>query len=451
MQHIQPPMSSSTSPAYLGLNKAQEYTLKPAYIIGKGFIQLETSHFGPRDRTKAVNDLIRTMYLALLFKRMVSRYKKRKQPVLIIYASVTGNAANYAYDLGAILSASCNVTFFDACSVNASKDGKILSLIESSTLTIFVSSTQGNGELPSLAHKFFSFLFDDNGHVLSRKNCAVLGFGSSAYPIFCGGSAEISRRLSQIRAREVIPRGECDAVKGESPTFYKFTTKLVEALASVPSASSLMVKLSKELKENNTVSIKRGSLEHFVTVQVFTACEVEDAAAKVFLMHRRGSASRRNSDDSALSLTSTDSSIPTNRASIDSSIASSANTEEETTRKELIMKVVSNTSTTNLTSRENVLVGQVTDRSDLISSYASEDSDLVTRKTALVKINLEFCGNVSLRLLCYFSIYKHSSNHYFFFSLYHKASISTGGSCTSFSPQCSQYGGVEVVCWSSCR
>ena len=123
-------MSSSTSPAYLGLNKAQEYTLKPAYILGKGFIQLETSHFGPRDRTKAVNDLIRTMYLALLFKRMVSRYKKRKQPVLIIYASVIGNAANYAYDLGAILSASCNVTFFDACSVNASKDGKSKKMTE---------------------------------------------------------------------------------------------------------------------------------------------------------------------------------------------------------------------------------------------------------------------------------------------------------------------------------
>ena len=168
-------MSSSTSPAYLGLNKAQEYTLKPAYIIGMGFLQLETNYFGPRDRTKAVNDLIRSMYLALLFKRMVSRYKMRKQPVLIIYASVTGNAANYAYDLGNILSSSCNVTFFDACGVNASKDEQVLSVIESTTLTIFVSSTQGNGELPSLSRKFFSFLFAEYGYLLEGKQCAVLG------------------------------------------------------------------------------------------------------------------------------------------------------------------------------------------------------------------------------------------------------------------------------------
>ena len=202
-----------------------------------------------------------------------------------------------------------------------------------------------------------------------------------------------------------------------------------------------MVKLSKELKENNTVSIKRGSLEHFVSVQVFTASEVEDAAAKVFLMRRRGSVSRRNSSDSTINKAtrraSTDSSIPTRRASTDSSIASSTNTEEETARKELIRKVVSNTNTTNLPRRESVLVGQVTDRVDLISSYASEDSGLVTRKTALVKINLESCGNVS-SLFCYFSIYiaVFSSTHYCFFPLYHKASISARGSRTSISPQC---------------
>lgn len=85
-------MSSSTSPAYLGLSKAQEYTLKPAYVIGKGFLELETAHFGPRDTTKAVNDFIKTVYLAILFKRVISRTRGRKEPVLIIYASVTVRA-----------------------------------------------------------------------------------------------------------------------------------------------------------------------------------------------------------------------------------------------------------------------------------------------------------------------------------------------------------------------
>ena len=51
----------------------------------------------------------------------------------------------------------------------------MLSVIESTTLTIFVSSTQGNGELPSLSRKFFSFLFAEYGYLLEGKQCAVLG------------------------------------------------------------------------------------------------------------------------------------------------------------------------------------------------------------------------------------------------------------------------------------
>jgi len=45
---IQPPVSSSTNKAYLGLSHAQEYTLKPAYLVGKGFTELADVHFGKR-------------------------------------------------------------------------------------------------------------------------------------------------------------------------------------------------------------------------------------------------------------------------------------------------------------------------------------------------------------------------------------------------------------------
>lgn len=138
-------MSASTSPAYLGLNKAQEYTLKPAYIIGKSFLQLETRQFGPRDKTKAVDNFINSIYLALFFKRIISRFRSRKQPALIIYASVTGNAARYASELGSILRTSYNVSFFDACGANVVGHAEMLPSLKSSTMTIFVTSTQGNG------------------------------------------------------------------------------------------------------------------------------------------------------------------------------------------------------------------------------------------------------------------------------------------------------------------
>ena len=167
-----PPMSSSTNKAYLGLHKAQEYTLKPAYLFGASPFQLETNYFGVRDTSKAMSKLIHCVYMAMLFKKVVKRIRGRKQPVLIIYASVTGNAAKYASELGSILASAYNVSFFDACGVSKMDVGK---LFEAATLTIFVSSTMGNGELPSQSRKFFSMLFDEP--YLANKQCAVLGFG----------------------------------------------------------------------------------------------------------------------------------------------------------------------------------------------------------------------------------------------------------------------------------
>jgi hypothetical protein len=69
-------MSPSTSPAYLKLNKAVEFTLKPAYVVGKSFKQLEIRHFGPSDPSKVFNDfVVRTILLIVGFNRMIARFR----------------------------------------------------------------------------------------------------------------------------------------------------------------------------------------------------------------------------------------------------------------------------------------------------------------------------------------------------------------------------------------
>lgn len=113
------------------------------------------------------------------------------------------------------------MSFFDAC---GEFEADVFSLIETSALTIFVTSTQGNGELPSLSNKFFSQLFGERRHILSDKICAVLGFGSTAYPIFCGAAKILSDELYRCGASEIIARGECDAVAGEASTFHDWVS-----------------------------------------------------------------------------------------------------------------------------------------------------------------------------------------------------------------------------------
>jgi sulfite reductase alpha subunit-like flavoprotein len=297
---------------------------------------------------------------------MISRFRSRKQPVLIIYASVTGNAAKYASDLGAILRSGCNVSFVDACGVNSSVDQETLCLIESSTLTIFVSSTQGNGELPSLSQKFFSTLFDHSGHILKGRNCAVLGFGSTAYPVFCGAAAHLSSKLAEQGAQEVVVRGQCDAVEGESPAFYQWTSNLVTTLAHVDNASPFMLKLANSMAESTASSlVQQRNLMRSIKIEFFTHEEVESAAAKSY-MRRCGT-----------------------MGSLRGSFTGGVVEKHETPRRERIMKIIA-TSSQQETLAKNMLAGRVISREDLVGSGLGNE---VGRKTSVLKIDLKSCGD----------------------------------------------------------
>ena len=416
-------MSSSTNRAYLGLSKAQEYTLKPAYLAGMNPFQLEIKFFGKRDTSQAMKKLVHCVWLALVFKRFINRMRERKQPVALVYASVTGkshissletriyffqaesnlhldgktgNAARYASDLGAILRSSCNVSFIDACRANAAEDiREVFPFIQGATLVIFISSTQGNGELPSLARKFFSVLFDKNGILLRGKHCAVLGFGSSSYPIFCGAASQLSKMLAKVDATEIVPHGLCDSVKGEGRTFYDWTTNLIMHLSSMNGASDLMLKLSSDMKDNISSSlVKVRNMVDLVKVEVFTAKEVEISAAWSFMSKRAGSSRRRSSNESI------------GGCSMNSSISGSIDDETQSASIERIIQIILS-SNSHTTSDEEILQGLVKSREDIISSVAqAEGSEAATRKTSIIKIHLNSCGSefLVMHFHCLFNI-----------------------------------------------
>ena len=279
--------------------------------------------------------------------------------------------------------------FVDACGANATEDMlEVFPLLQAATLVIFVSSTQGNGELPSLARKFFSVLFDKNGSILCGKHCAVLGFGSSSYPIFCGAASQLSKMLAKVNATEVVPHGRCDSAKGEFPTFYGWTTNLVMKMASMRGASHLMLKLSSDMKDNVVSSLVHArNLLNCVKVEVFTEKEVETAAAMTYMT--------KQSSRSIISKQST------------RSIISEHN--------ERVMQIISLLSAH--FSNKDILEGQVKSREDVISSVIREEgSQSATRKTSLVKIELQSCGSecyvpITHLFLATYVLIKYSSFH----------------------------------------
>ncbi|KAK1736786.1 nitric oxide synthase [Skeletonema marinoi] len=420
-----PPMSSSTNEAYLGLNKALEYTLKPAYVGGKNFLTLEREHFGKRDTTKSMRMFFTAVFLASFFKNWVNRVRQKRQPILILYASVTGNAAAYASKLGSVLRACSQVTFFDCCGTNSADDLQIMTLVKSSTLCIFITSTQGNGELPSLSRKFFSTLFGKKGHVLLDKNCAVLGFGSSAYPIFCGAAAELSRKIVENGGWEIVPSGLCDAVKGEDITFQIWTATLLDKLASMPDASPLVVKLSERINDIDRTDTRRQIILESVAVQIFSSKEVKEAAAKSFMSRRSSSVARQRAIASRRTLTERRS--DSRRSSVDSSTVHSLDSSHHLDSSlhcvfegveridEAIMKALQSTSRL----RKDIFQGQILSRMDLLGGKESEnETDLgddnestksVRRKTSLIKIGLDLCGNPPYQPGDHVQVYPHNT------------------------------------------
>jgi len=257
---------------------------------------------------------------------------------------------------------SFNSEFIDACRSSSVDETKVVRSINSAELIVFVTSTQGNGDIPSASKKFFSFLFSKCANELADKECAVLGFGSSAYPVFCGGAAILSRHLSTVGAIEVIPRGECDAIKGEAMAFHQFLKSLVGQLASHPLANSLVLKLHDQLKKRESNNCQRRcDIVQSVKIELFSKEEIKHAAGDLLTSRRRSSGFE---DENSRSLN----------------------------RLDMIKQVIENSITRDVISED--YLGAITTKDDVIISKADHNVSYENgRRTCLIKIDLNGCGS----------------------------------------------------------
>ena len=72
-----------------------------------------------------------------------------------------------------------------------------------------VISTQGEGEPPIPAKKFYDYLHE-NELKLPNLKYSVLALGDSSYPMFCKTGEDVDARLKAFGATEVVPIQKCD-------------------------------------------------------------------------------------------------------------------------------------------------------------------------------------------------------------------------------------------------
>jgi len=123
--------------------------------------------------------------------------------ITIAYGTETGNAKKLASDFAA----------------KAKKRGinpKLVSLdqyrltdLPKETHFLTVISTQGDGEPPAAAKKFYDHIHQ-NGLSLGQLKYSVLALGDTAYPLFCKTGEDVDQQFRKMGAEQIIPLQKCD-------------------------------------------------------------------------------------------------------------------------------------------------------------------------------------------------------------------------------------------------
>jgi sulfite reductase (NADPH) flavoprotein alpha-component len=92
-----------------------------------------------------------------------------------------------------------------------------------------VISTQGEGEPPDAAKKFYDHIHQ-NGFKLEKLKYGVLALGDTAYPLFCKAGEDVDEQFQRLGGQRIIPLQKCDTDFGTEAV--KWFSAILQKLSS---------------------------------------------------------------------------------------------------------------------------------------------------------------------------------------------------------------------------
>ncbi len=134
--------------------------------------------------------------------------------ISLVFGTETGNSKKLATDFAAkAKKTGVNVKL-------TSLDQYRLSDLAREEYFFIVVSTQGDGEPPGTAKKFYDHIFREKVQ-LNKLKYGVLALGDTAYPLFCKTGEDLDRQLQILGGIRVVPLQKCDTdYAGDAGTWF---------------------------------------------------------------------------------------------------------------------------------------------------------------------------------------------------------------------------------------